>query len=53
MPTTAQRVMAYVSEHRFRLALAVCSVTLLLMVCAIYATIGFGPGWSGHVGRPA
>jgi hypothetical protein len=36
----------YVSEHRFRLVMALCLVALAIMLGAIYGTIGFGPIWA-------
>jgi hypothetical protein len=35
----------FVSDHRFRLTLATCILALILMMTAIYATVGFGPPW--------
>ncbi len=32
---------SFVSEHRFRLTLALCAVALAFMIGAIYATTGF------------
>ncbi len=36
----------YVSEHRFRLVMALCLVSIAIMLGAIYGTIGFGPIWA-------
>ena len=36
----------YVSEHRFRLVMALCLLALAIMLGAIYGTIGFGPPWA-------
>jgi hypothetical protein len=36
----------YVSEHRFRLVMALGLVALAGMLGAIYGTIGFGPIWA-------
>ncbi len=40
----------FVSEHRFRLALTLCAVALVLMLGAIYATTGFNLTWNAPVG---
>jgi hypothetical protein len=49
MTTSQSGVIAYVSEHRFRLTLGACVLALILMMAVIYATVGFGPPW----GSPA
>ena len=36
----------FVSEHRFRLTLALCVVALILMTLAIYATTGLNLTWN-------
>ncbi len=36
----------YVSEHRFRLVMALCVLALAIMFATIYGTIGFGPIWA-------
>jgi hypothetical protein len=40
----------FVSDHRFRLTLALCAVVLVLMLGAIYATTGFNLIWNASVG---
>lgn len=34
---------AYVSEHRFRLALALSLLVLVVMIAAVHGTVGLGP----------
>jgi hypothetical protein len=36
----------FVSEHRFRLVMALCLSALAIMLGTIYGTIGFGPIWA-------
>jgi hypothetical protein len=36
----------YVSDHRFRLVMALCLLALAIMLATIYGTIGFGPIWA-------
>jgi hypothetical protein len=40
---------AFVSEHGFRLTLAVCAVALVLMMATIYTTLGFNVVWDASV----
>jgi hypothetical protein len=40
---------AFLSNHRFRLPMGACALSLILMMTPIYATVGFGPPW----GSPA
>jgi hypothetical protein len=49
MTTRSTGFTTFVSDHRFRLTLGACVLALILMMTAIYATIGFGPPW----GKPA
>lgn len=41
---------AFVSEHRFRLILALCAIALILMTGAIYATVGLNVARNAYVG---
>lgn len=41
---------AFVSEHRFRLTLALCTAALILMTGAIYATAGLNIAWNASAG---
>jgi hypothetical protein len=41
---------AFVSEHCFRLTLALCTVALILMIGAISATVGLNVTWNAYVG---
>jgi hypothetical protein len=43
-------VREFISEHRFRLALALCAVALAFMIGAIYATTGFNLTWNASPG---
>ena len=36
----------YVSEHRFGLTMALCLLTLAVMLLGLYGTLGFGPIWA-------
>jgi hypothetical protein len=36
----------HVSEHRFRLVMALCLLSIAIMLGAIYSTIGIGPLWA-------
>jgi hypothetical protein len=38
----------YASEHRFRLLLLACALTLTAMLAAVYSTVGFAPIWASH-----
>jgi len=49
MTISSTGLTTFVSHHRFRLTLGACALALILMITAIYATIGFGPPW----GEPA
>ncbi|WP_237213335.1 hypothetical protein [Falsiroseomonas oryziterrae] len=40
----------FVSEHRFRIVMAVCLVAIAIMVGVIHVTIGLGPIWAVRAG---
>jgi hypothetical protein len=40
MSSTPPGFSAYVSEHRFRLALLACALALAAMLTAVYGTVG-------------
>jgi len=43
----------FASEHRFCLTIALCVVALILMIGAIYTTMGFNLTWNASVSTGA
>jgi hypothetical protein len=52
MTAPAVGLAAFLSDHHFRLPMGACTLSLILMMTPIYATVGFGPSWGSPASLP-